>query len=249
MIFFKKTLLIMLFISISNVQANEVKVAVASNFYKPMLQLAKQFTDETGNKVVVSAGATGALYAQIKNGAPFDLFLAADQRRPKALEDDNQAVKDTRFTYARGQLAFWSKKSGYTTELDFINAINKVEHIAIANPKNAPYGAAAMDVMNKLGVYKQAQPKIVEGHNIGQTYQYVSSETVACGFVALSQVYLNGKITDGSAWLVPANLHRALKQDAILLRFGEKNESAKSLMHFLQSESARQIIRAFGYQI
>jgi molybdate transport system substrate-binding protein len=249
MIFLKKTLLILLLISASNVQANEVKVAVASNFYKPMQQLAKQFSDKTGNEVVVSAGSTGALYAQIKNGAPFDLFLAADQRRPKALEDENHAVKGSRFTYAQGQLAFWSKKTGYNTEQDFIDTIAKVEHIAIANPKNAPYGAAAIDVMNKLGVYQQAQPKIVEGHNISQTYQYVSSETVDCGFVALSQVYLNGKITEGSAWLIPANLHRELKQDVVLLQPGEKNEVAKSLMQFLQSEPAKQIIRSFGYQI
>ena len=188
MIFLKKTLLILLLISTSSVQATEVKVAVASNFYKPMQQLAKQFFDKTGNEVIVSAGSTGALYAQIKNGAPFDLFLAADQRRPKALEDENQAVKDSRFTYAQGQLAFWSTQPGYSSEESFQDALSKVEHIAIANPKNAPYGAAAIDVIKKLGVYQQAQPKIVEGHNIGQTYQYVSSETVTCGLVALSQV-------------------------------------------------------------
>jgi len=249
MIFLKKTLLILLLISTGNLHANEVKVAVASNFYKPMLQLAKQFSDTTGNKVVVSAGSTGALYAQIKNGAPFDLFLAADQKRPKALENENKAVKGSRFTYAQGQLAFWSKQRGYTTEQDFIDAISHVEHIAIANPKNAPYGAASIDVMNKLGVYEQTQPKIVEGHNIGQTFQYISSETVDCGFVALSQVYLNGKIAEGSAWLVPSNLHRELKQDAILLQQGEKNTVAQSFLTFLQSEPAKQTIRSFGYLI
>ena len=249
MIYLKKILLILILISTGNVHAKEVKVAVASNFYKPMLQLAKQFSDTTGNKVVVSAGATGALYAQIKNGAPFDLFLAADQKRPIALENENKAVLGSRFTYAQGQLAFWSKQPGYTNEQSFLDAISHVEHIAIANPKNAPYGAASIDVMNKLGVYKQTQSKIVEGHNIGQTFQYISSETVDCGFVALSQVYLNGKISEGSAWLVPSTLHRELKQDAILLQQGEKNPVAQSFLTFLQSEPAKRTIRSFGYLI
>jgi len=247
--FIKQTLLLFVLISTGSAYAGEVKVAVASNFYKPMLQLAKQFKDTTGNDVVVSAGATGALYAQIKNGAPFDLFLAADQKRPQALENDNQAVKGSRFTYAQGQLAFWSTQPGYSSEESFQDALSKVEHIAIANPKNAPYGAASIDVMNKLGLYQQAQAKIVEGHNIGQTYQYVSSGTVECGFVALSQVYLNGNITEGSAWLVPASLHRQLKQDAILLNKGQENNTAQSFLQFLQSEPAKQTIRSFGYSI
>ena len=249
MINFKRMIMVTLLLTTSLVQAGEVKVAVASNFYKPMLQLAKEFEQATGNKVELSAGSTGTLYAQIKNGAPFEVFLAADQRRPETLESEKLAIDGSRFTYAQGQLAFWSKKSGYKTQQDFINAISEVEHIAIANPKNAPYGAATIDTMKKLGVYKKAQPKIVEGHNIGQTYQYVSSETVACGFVALSQVYQNGKISEGSAWLVPTKLHRVLKQDAVLLNQGESNQVAQSLLAFLQSETAKQTIRSFGYKI
>ena len=246
---FKRMMMITLLLATSLVQAGEVKVAVASNFYKPMLQLAKEFEQATGNKVALSAGSTGTLYAQIKNGAPFEVFLAADQRRPEALESEKLAINGSRFTYAQGQLAFWSKKSGYKTQQDFIDALSVVEHIAIANPKNAPYGAATIDTMKKLGVYKKVQPKIVEGHNIGQTYQYVSSEIVACGFVALSQVYQNGKITEGSAWLVPTTLHRVLKQDAVLLKLGESNKVAQSLLAFLQSEPAKQTIRSFGYKI
>lgn len=230
-------------------QAGEVKVAVASNFYKPMLQLAKEFEQATGNRVMLSAGSTGTLYAQIKNGAPFEVFLAADQRRPKALENEKLAVNGSHFTYAQGQLAFWSKNGGYKTQQDFIDAISQVAHIAIANPKNAPYGAATIDTIKKLDMYEKAQPKIVEGHNIGQTYQYISSENVSCGFVALSQVYQKGKITEGSAWLVPSNLHRALKQDAVLLNQGESNDVAKSLLEFLQSEPAKRTIRSFGYKI
>lgn len=246
---FKRMLLMTLLLTATVVQAGEVKVAVASNFYKPMLQLAKEFEQATGNSVVLSAGSTGSLYAQIKNGAPFEVFLAADQQRPQALESDKLAIDGSRFTYAQGRLAFWSTKFDFKTKQDFIDAISQVDHIAIANPKNAPYGAATIDSMKKLGVYGKAQPKIVEGHNIGQTYQYVSSKTVACGFVALSQVYQNGKITAGSAWLVPSSLHRVLKQDVVLLNQGESNAVAQSLLEFLQSESAKQTIRSFGYEI
>ncbi len=249
MITFKRMLLMALLLAASGAQAGEVQVAVASNFYKPMLQLAKEFERATGNRVALSAGSTGTLYAQIKNGAPFELFLAADQRRPLALENENHAIKGSRFTYAQGQLAFWSKKSGYKSEQDFIAALSLFEYIAIANPKNAPYGAATIDTMKKLGVYDRAQGKMVEGHNIGQTYQYVSSGTVAAGFVALSQVYQNGQLTEGSAWLVPASLHRDLKQDAVLLKQGRSNAVAHSLLEFLQSEAAKQTIRSFGYQI
>jgi len=246
---FKHILLVTLLLAATAVNAGEVKVAVASNFYKPMLQLVKEFKQATGNSVLLSAGATGTLYAQIKNGAPFDVFLAADQRYPKTLVSETLAVNGSRFTYAQGQLAFWSKKSGYNTQQDFINALAQVEHLAIASPKNAPYGAAAMDVMKKLGLYEKAQDKIVEGHNIGQSYQYVSSENVVCGFVALSQIYQNGKMTEGSAWLVPSSLHRVLKQDAVLLLQGNKNEVARSFLAFLRSDAAKQTIRSFGYKI
>jgi molybdate transport system substrate-binding protein len=249
MTIFKRIILLTLLLSATVAQAEEVKVAVAANFYKPMIQLAKEFELATGNRVTLSAGSTGALYAQIKNGAPFEVFLAADQRRPKALLDNKLAVNGSRFTYAQGQLAFWSMKSDYKIQQDFIDALSQVEHIALANPKNAPYGAATIDTMKALGVYKQAQPKIVEGHNIGQTYQYISSETVSCGFVALSQIYQNGKITKGSAWLVPSKLHRVLKQDAVLLNQGQSSDVAKSLLEFLQSEPAKQTIRSFGYEI
>jgi molybdate transport system substrate-binding protein len=249
MTIFKRMMLMTLLLSATAVQAGEVKVAVAANFYKPMMQLAQEFEQATGNSVTLSAGSTGSLYAQIKNGAPFEVFLAADQRRPKALVSDKLGVNGSRFTYAQGQLAFWSMKSDYKTQQDFIDAVSQVEHIAIANPKNAPYGAATIDAMKALGVYQQAQPKIVEGNNIGQTYQYVSSETVSCGFVALSQIYQNGKITEGSAWLVPSSLHRVLKQDAVLLNQGQSSDVAKALLAFLQSEPAKQTIRSFGYKI
>jgi molybdate transport system substrate-binding protein len=231
------------------VQADEVKVAVASNFYKPMQQLAKEFEQSTGNKIILSAGSTGALYAQIKNGAPFEIFLAADQRRPQELSNEKLAIESSRFTYAQGKLALWSKKLGFNTQQDFTNALATMDHIAIANPKNAPYGAAAIDTMQQLGIYEKAQPKLVEGNNIGQTYQYVSSETVICGFVALSQVYENGQLSEGSAWLVPSHLHRPLKQDAVLLTLGEKSSAAQNLLSFLQSEPVKQTIRSFGYDI
>lgn len=249
MTIFKRILLMTMLLTAAAAKAVEVKVAVASNFYKPMQQLAKEFEQATGNTVMLSAGSTGTLYAQIKNGAPFELFLSADQLRPIALEEEKLAINGSRFTYAQGQLAFWSKKPGYNTEQDFISALSQSEHIAIANPKNAPYGAAAIDIMKKLNVYEKAQGKIVEGHNIGQTYQYVSSETVTCGFVALSQVYQNGKLTEGSAWVVPASLHRHLKQDAVLLKQGENSAAAQSLLTFLQSEAAKKTIRSFGYKI
>ncbi|TCS40313.1 molybdate ABC transporter substrate-binding protein [Reinekea marinisedimentorum] len=244
---FKQVLLAAVFMTSHLAMAGEVSVAVASNFYKPLLQLAEEFEQATGHKVAVSAGSTGALYAQIKNGAPFEVFLAADQARPEALEKEDKAIAGSRFTYAQGQLAYWSMQKGLEAEEDFKKSLAEVEHVAIANPKNAPYGAAAMDVMNELGVYQQAAEKLVEGNNIGQTYQYVSSKTVEAGFVALSQIYVDGRVAEGSAWLVPSSLHRVLNQDAILLT--DTNDVARAFLDFLQSAPAKETIRSFGYKI
>jgi molybdate transport system substrate-binding protein len=243
----KQIMLTTIFMTSYLAMAGEVSVAVASNFYKPLLKLAEEFEQDTGHKVAVSAGSTGALYAQIKNGAPFEVFLAADQARPEALEKEGKAVTGSRFTYAQGQLAYWSMQDGLKTEDDFKKSLSEVEHVAIANPKNAPYGAAAIDVMKELGVYDLVSTKLVEGNNIGQTYQYVSSKTVATGFVALSQIYVDGSLVEGSAWLVPADLHRVLNQDAILL--ADSNEVAKAFLDFLKSDSAKETIRSFGYKI
>ena len=246
---YKHSLLLFTLLISTFVSAGQTQVAVASNFYEPMLQLATAFEKETGNKVLISAGATGALYAQIKNGAPFDVFFAADQRRPGALLKEGNAIKGSRFTYAQGRLALWSKQLGYNSEADFKKSLARLDHLAVANPKNAPYGAAAIDVLKKINVYQKIKTKIVEGQNIGQTYQYVSTQNVIAGFVSLSQVYRNGQIIEGSAWIIPSALHRPLNQDALLLLHGKNNKTAISFLAFLHSNAAQAIIRSFGYHI
>lgn len=229
--------------------AEEVKVAVAANFYKPMIALIKVYEKTSADKIILSAGSTGSLYAQIKHGAPFDVFLAADQRRPLALAKEGLAQQKSQFTYAQGQLALWSLNP------DILNNTSEILHtgihsrIAVANPKTAPYGAAAAEVLKAQGLYSKLQDTLVQGNNIAQTYQYVSSGTIPLGFVALSQVFKDGKISSGSAWIVPSSLHKPIKQDVILLNKGEINPAAKRMMAYLQSPAAHKIIQSYGYNI
>ena len=228
-------------------QAAEVMAAVAANFTAPMKMLAKSFEQDTGHKLVLSFGSTGSFYAQIKNGAPFDVLLAADSDTPLRLEKDGLGVAGSRFTYATGRLVLWSPKAGVVDDQGSVLSSGKFQRLAIANPKLAPYGAAAMQVLANLGLEATVQPKLVQGENIAQAYQFTASENAQIGFVALSQVFMQGHISQGSAWVVPAHLHAPLQQDAIVLRKGQDNPGAQALRVYLQSEKARRTLQTFGY--
>jgi molybdate transport system substrate-binding protein len=228
--------------------AADVSVAVAANFAAPMKIIAQDFERTTGHKAVLSFGGTGQFYAQIKNGAPYSLLLAADAHTPAKIEKEGLGVQGTTFTYAIGQLVLWSKKPGLVDDQGEILKTGNFSKLAIANPKLAPYGAAAIEVLNHLGVMRQVRPKIVEGANIAQTYQFVFSANADLGFVALSQVYENGKLKQGSGWLVPNSMHSPIKQDVILLNPGRDNPAAIALLTYLRSDAAKVVIRKFGYE-
>ena len=229
--------------------AGEVSVAVAGNFYKPIKVLASEFEAKSGHNVALSVGATGKLYAQISNGAPFDVFFAADQRRPTQLVAENLAVKESQFTYAQGQLVLWSKTPGVIDAQGKRLHSAEMKRLAIANPKAAPYGEQAVNALTKLGLYQQLENKIVQGQNIGQTYQYVSSGSVKQGIIAISQVTVNGKISIGSSWIIPNDLYDAIQQDAVLLEKGKENPVAVEFLDYIKSPSALKIIRSFGYEV
>lgn len=248
--FVKKLLLIVAFLAFGiNAHADVVQVAVAANFTVPMQKIAAEFESETGNKVLLSFGATGMLYAQITGGAPFDIFLSADDKTPVRLEKDGLVVSGSRFTYATGKLVLWSAKENFVDEHGDVLKNGTFEHLAIANPKTAPYGTAAIQTLTKLGVLQAVQDKFVMGQNISQTHQFVSTGNAELGFVALSQVFHDGKLTSGSAWFVPSDMHDPIRQDAVLLNKGANKPAAAALMKYLKGEKAKAIIKSFGYEI
>ena len=236
-------------ISLNSAWADEVQVAVAANFTAPIQAIAKDFEKDTGHKLVAAYGATGQFYAQIKNGAPFDVLLAADDSTPKKLEEEKEIVPGSRFTYATGTLALWSAKPGYVDDKGEVLKNNQFQHLSIANPKAAPYGLAATQVLNKLKLTEATKAKIVEGQNITQAYQFVSTGNAELGFVALSQIYKDGKVESGSAWIVPANLHEPILQDAVILNKGKDNPAAKALVDYLKGPKAAAVIKSYGYEI
>jgi len=229
--------------------ADEVAVAVAANFLAPMKRLAPEFEKDTGHKIVASFGSTGQFYAQIKNGAPFDVLLAADDETPARLVKENVAVPGTQFTYARGRLVLWSAKPGWVDATGDVLRKAAFDRIALANPSVAPYGAAAVETLRALGLYDVLQTKFVTGQNIQQTHQFVASGNAALGFVALSQVYRDGGIPEGSGWIVPEKLHEPIRQDVVILLRGRGKPAAESLTKFLRSDKAKAMIRAFGYEL
>lgn len=226
----------------------EVKVAVAANFTAPMQKIAQVFEQETGHKAILSFGATGAFYAQIRNGAPFQVLLGADDATPLRLEKEGLGVPGSRFTYAIGKLVLWSKQPGLVDNKGEVLRSGSFQRLAIANPKLAPYGRAAMEAVSRLGVLARVQPKIVQGENISQTYQFVATQNAQLGFVALSQVYADGRINQGSGWIVPSGLYSPIRQDAVLLNSGKDNPAATALLAFLRGEKSRTLIRAYGYE-
>lgn len=230
-------------------RADDVAVAIATNFAAPMKRLAPAFERDTGHRIVPSFGSTGQLYAQIRNGAPFEVLLSADDETPARLVKEQGALGETQFTYARGRLALWSAKPGMIDDAGAVLKQAAFDRIAIANPAVAPYGAAAVETLRKLGLHQALQPKFVMGQNIQQTHHFVASGNAALGFVALSQVYRDGAIAAGSAWIVPEHLHEPLRQDAVVLTRGRGRPAAEALMRFLRTEKARALIRSHGYEL
>lgn len=246
----KPTLMLLtMMCALGQVSAAEVKLAVAANFTKPIQDLAVKYEKATGDKLVMSFGATGALYAQIKNGAPFDVFLAADNKAPKRAVAEGYGVEGTTFTYAIGKLVLWSKDPQFITNETTLKQ-SELKKLAVADAKLAPYGVAAEETLKKLGLYEALSPKFVVGGNIGQTYQFVSTGNAQAGFVALSQCYKDGKFTSGSGWIVPSEYYSAIRQDGVLLKNGAHPEAARRFIEYLKSSPEADHIRtAFGYDM
>lgn len=230
-------------------QAAEVQVAVAANFTAPMQKIAAEFEKDTGHKALLTFGATGKFYAQIKNGAPFQVFLAADDKTPARLEAEGDTVSGSRFTYAIGTLVLWSTRPGIVDNQGNVLKKGQFKHLAIASPKTAPYGAAAVAALTKLGLLDAIQAKFVTGENISQTYQFIVTGNAELGFVALSQVMMDGKLTGGSAWIVPSDLHEPIRQDAVILATGKDQPAAKALVEYLKGDKAAAIIKSYGYAL
>lgn len=235
-----KALALALLLAAGVAEAATVTVAVAANFKAPAEELAEGFEAATGHTVRLSFGSTGKHYAQIRQGAPFGVFLAADAERPARLEAEGVAIAGSRFSYALGRLALWSSRPGRVRGPDSLR--QPFDHLAIANPRTAPYGAAAEQVLRRLGLWEAVQPRLVRGENIGQAYQYVATGNAELGFVALSQ--LAAEPEAGSAWRVPAELHAAIEQQAVLLR---DVEPARAFLAYLRSAPARELIGRYGY--
>jgi molybdate transport system substrate-binding protein len=231
----------------SSARAGEVTVAVAANFTGPMAQIGEGFKAATGHTLKVSAGSTGKFYAQIVAGAPFEVLIAADDETPRKLIAGSHAVAGSQFTYAIGKLVLWSARPGYVDEQGAVLGTAGFAHLAIANPKIAPYGRAGLEVLKARGLGEALAPRLVTGESIAQAYQFVASGNAELGFVALSQVVVPGKPVTGSHWLVPASLYGEIRQDAVLLKAGEKNPAAAALLSYLKGDAARAVIRSYGY--
>ncbi|PZQ51258.1 MAG: molybdate ABC transporter substrate-binding protein [Rhodovulum sulfidophilum] len=241
----KKLLTALALVWAAAAQAGETQVAVAANFTEPATEIAKLFTEKTGHTAKLSFGASGQFLTQITQGAPFEVFLSADATRPTKAVEDGLAVEGSQFTYAIGTLVLWSKEAGLVTGPETLTEMS-FDKIAIADPKSAPYGAAAIETMQKLGVYDALGPKIVQGQNIGQAFQFIDTGNAALGFVALSQIV---KTEGGSRWIVPDDLHSPILQDAVLLKTGADSEAAKAFLDFLKGPEARDVIESFGYAL
>lgn len=229
-------------------QAGEVRVAVAANFAGPMARIAEAFGAATGHTLKLSSGATGKFYTQVvAGGAPFDVLVSADDETPRRLVAEGHAVAGTAFTYAVGRLVLWSAQPGLVDAQGAVLGSGRFAHLAIANPKTAPYGAAALQVLQARGLDATLAPRIVTAESIAQAYQFVATGNAELGFVALSQVAVPGKPLGGSLWRVPAELYGEIRQDAVLLKAGEKNAAAVALLAWMKGEPARALIQSYGY--
>ena len=232
--------------AMTGAMAGEVSLGVAANFTETNRELVKQFEAETGHTVSASYGSTGKLYAQIRNGAPFDVFMAADVQRPALIEEEQAGVPGTRFTYARGKLALWSPVAGAFNNAESYLASQPFSRLAIANPKTAPYGLAAKQVLEHLDQWEALESKLVRGDSIAQAFQFVVSRNAQAGFVALSQVR-SWENDEGTLWNIPQSYYPPIDQQAILLNNGAGNAAARAWMDFLKSDTAITIIQSYGY--
>jgi molybdate transport system substrate-binding protein len=226
--------------------AAEVQVAVAANFTAPAKEIAARFERKTGHKAVLSFGSSGQFFTQIANGAPFDVFLSADAERPQRVEAEGLAMTGSRFTYATGRLVLWSRDPKLVDRRGVVLTRGRFERLAIADPKVAPYGEAAVETLRKLGLYERLRPKLVLGTSITQALQFASTGAAELGFVAGAQV---GGEKRGSRWLVPANLHAPINQQAVVLRRGAGNPAAAAFADFLRSRESKAVIRTYGYEV
>ncbi len=229
------------------VHAGEVNAAVAANFTEPVKQIAEAFQKETGHTVKLSFGSSGKFYAQIRQGAPFDVFLAADEKNPEMLVAEGLAAKESQFVYALGKLVLWSAQPGFVDGKGAVLGKGGYGRIAYADPKLAPYGLAAQETLQKMALWDKVQGKLVAGESIGQAYQFAASGNAELAFIALSQVTKDGKVSEGSYWLVPADMYSPIKQAAVQLTAAKDKDAAKAFLKFLRSEKALAIIRSYGY--
>ena len=226
-----------------------VLVAVAANFSKPMTEIVSQFEKATGHSAKLSFGSSGKFVSQLENGGPFEVLLSADEKGPEKLEQAGLTVPNSRFVYALGKLVLWSATPNFVDDKGKILMTSNFKHLALADPKVAPYGAAAIDVLKKLKLFEKLQPLFVQGENIAQTYQFISTANAELGFLALSQVIENGKIVGGSSWIIPDNLHAPIRQGAVLMKKGAENPAARALIDYLKSIPALAIIKKYGYDL
>ncbi len=229
--------------------AGQAQVAVAANFAEPMKAIAAVLQKTTGHTIAVTLGSTGKLYAQIRNGAPFDVLLAADTQTPQRLEKEGLTQPGSRFTYATGKLVLWSADGTRVDNKGDVLKLPALGKVAYANPKLAPYGAAAVQVIDKLGLSTELAPKLVQGESIGQTFTFAATGNADVGFVAMSQLLEGGKLKSGSLWVIPQSLYDPIHQDAVVLKPGTGNEAAHALMQLLKSPNIKDLIRSYGYTL
>jgi molybdate transport system substrate-binding protein len=232
-----------------SVSAGELNVAVASNFTAPAQQLAELFQKETGHTVKLSFGSSGKFTTQIQQGAPFDVFLSADEKNPQLLEKEGLAVADSRFVYVLGKLVLWSAKPGYVDDQGAVLSQGSYNKLAYADPKLAPYGLAAQQTLQKLNLWGKVQSKLVTGENITQAYQFAATGNAEIAFIALSQVTKDGRVSEGSYWVVPADLYQPIRQSAVRLSAAKDPVAAQAFLTFMKSAKSVSIIRDFGYAL
>lgn len=230
----------------SSARADTLHIAVASNFAATMADIAETFEQQSGHQVRISPGASGKLYAQILHGAPFQLFFSADQNKPLALEQQGIGVAGSRFTYAHGRLVLWTRRNNLTLEQGKALSTSTWRRLALANPRHAPYGIAATEVLEHLGLSEHTRKRWVIGENIAQTYQFVATGNADLGFIALSQTHQSETPVAGQAWLIPAEWHRPIRQDVLLL---DDTPAARALLAFMHSATATQVIQRYGYSL
>jgi molybdate transport system substrate-binding protein len=224
--------------------AEQILVAVAANFLRPMEAVVAEFEAQTDHRVILTSGSSGKLFAQLRHGAPFDLFFSADQSKPAALVQAGLAVAESRFTYSLGNLVLWSPRPGFVSGPETLDE-GEFNRLAIANPRVAPYGQAAMEALETLGVLSSLRHKLVQGESVAQSFQFVATGNAELGLVAASQVL--GR--EGSGWRVPGHLHRPIRQDAVLLQSAGNSATAREFLWFIRSDQAREIIEAHGYGV